>query len=88
VQHGRQLEVFSRGVVEAHIFIVRRLSNYCYDGRRTYEQKGSAMRARSTQDGTETPTVTPAAVQAQSSAAEARLAAVVEAAYILEARTR
>jgi hypothetical protein len=35
-----------------------------------------------------TPAAAPAAVQAQASAAEARLTAVVEAAYILEARTR
>jgi hypothetical protein len=46
------------------------------------------MQARSTQGDTKTPTATSVAVQAQSSAAEARLAAVVEAAYILEARTR
>jgi hypothetical protein len=71
------------------IFIVRRLSNCCYDGRRTYEQKGSAMRARSTQQGIKTePAATAAVVQAQASAAEARATAVVEAAYILEARTR
>jgi hypothetical protein len=46
------------------------------------------MRARSTQLGNKTPASAPAAVQAQTSAAEARLTAVVEAAYILEARTR
>jgi hypothetical protein len=45
------------------------------------------MRA-STQEDTKTATATPAAVQAQSSAAEARLTAAIEAAYILEARTR
>jgi hypothetical protein len=46
------------------------------------------MRARSTQEGTKIPLTTPATVQAQSSAAEARLTAAIEAAYILEARTR
>jgi hypothetical protein len=46
------------------------------------------MRARSTQEGTKTAPETPAAVQAQSNAAEARLTAAIEAAYILEARTR
>jgi hypothetical protein len=46
------------------------------------------MRARSTQEGTKTAPATPAAAQAQSSVAEARLTAAVEAAYILEARTR
>jgi hypothetical protein len=73
--------------VEAHIFIVRRLSDYCYDGRRTYEQKGSAMRARSSQS-TKTQLAASPAAQSQQASNEARLTAVVEAAYILEARTR
>jgi hypothetical protein len=45
------------------------------------------MPARSLQS-TKTATVAPAVAQAQPASSEARLAAVVEAAYILEARTR
>jgi hypothetical protein len=40
------------------------------------------------QQNTKTGAVAPAAAQAQPASAEARMAAVVEAAYILEARTR
>jgi hypothetical protein len=67
--------------------IVRRLSNLCYDGRRTYEHKDTAMRQRYPQNN-KSGAATAAPQQPQSPASEARLAAVVEAAYLLEARTR
>jgi hypothetical protein len=72
--------------MQAHELIVRRLSNFCYDGHRTYEQKDSAM-SQSMIENTK-PTTRPTAGQPPSASAEARLAAAVEAAYILEARTR
>jgi hypothetical protein len=68
-------------------FIVRRLSNFCYDARRTYEHKDTAMRQRYLRNN-KSDAATAAPQQPQSAISEARLAAVVEAAYLLEARTR
>jgi len=67
------------------LLIVRRLSNFCYDGRRTYEQKGSAMPATLEISRPQTVQCRPAPPKTPS---QARVAAAVQAAYILEARTR
>jgi hypothetical protein len=66
--------------------IVRRSSNLCYDGRRTFKLKDSAM--RQIREKTKTQTGAQTAPAPQTPASEARLAAVVQAAYILEARSR